>query len=219
METHVFAVWDFMSLLKSLQLRFTSVRVPWIPIGDRTVRRFVNELVMAEESDEHPSGGHSSHFELYLDAMRQAGCDLRPIEAVCSAVSDGGDALAAIRDTGAPRHVTDFVAFDLDVATDGQDHGVAAVFTLGREDLIPKMFTQLMRAAATEPERLALFEAYLERHIGLDGDVHAPMAFRTLALVCGDDARRWEEAETAARRALQARVALWDGVLAQLRSR
>jgi hypothetical protein len=218
MATHVLAVWDFMSLLKSLQLRLTGVRVPWIPIGDATVRRFINELVIEEESDEHPTGGHASHFELYLDAMRQAGCDCRPIDAVCRAVAGGGDAIAALRDAEVPRHVVDFVKLDLDLATAGQTHEIAAVFTLGREHVIPGMFAKLTSAAAIEPERLSLFEAYLTRHIGLDGDVHAPMAFRMLSILCGDDARRWEEAEAAARRALEARVALWDGVLEQLRA-
>lgn len=218
MECHVFAVWDFMSLLKTLQCTLTRVEVPWVPVGDPAVRRFVNELVLQEESDEHPEGGYTSHFELYVDAMRQAGCDTDPITKLVAGVAGGEHTLRVLDRLHLPRAVEEFVSRTIDVAQHGEPHEVAATLTFGREELIPQMFTPLLEAVEASPERLGLFRDYLVRHIALDGDMHGPLAFGMLVRICGDDEKRWVEAENAAVTALHNRVALWDGVLAELPS-
>src|SRR5262249_26380782 len=79
MESHVFAVWDFMCLLKALQRSVTCVETPWLPRGDAVTRRLINEIVTGEESDLLPDGMCASHFELYLDAMEEAGANTGPI--------------------------------------------------------------------------------------------------------------------------------------------
>ena len=75
MQIHVFAVWDFMSLVKRLQNEVTCRRLPWLPPIRAQVARFANEVVLGEESDVGPDGKAASHFELYLAAMDEVGAD------------------------------------------------------------------------------------------------------------------------------------------------
>ena len=64
MAPHIFAVWDFMSLLKELQRQISVVDVPWLPSTNSVGCRRVNKIVLAEASDENGREGNSSHFEL-----------------------------------------------------------------------------------------------------------------------------------------------------------
>lgn len=95
---------------------------------------------------------------------------------------------------------------------------VAAAFAFGREDLIPLMFTGLLRDMNQGMEgALDTFIVYLERHIEVDGEDHGPMSLKMMAEVCGDNNDpRWDEAIEAAYKALHARLTLWDGVVAEL---
>jgi hypothetical protein len=215
MRAHVFAVWDFMSLLKSLQRRLTGVGHPWMPPPHRRAARLINEIVLGEESDEVSAGVFLSHFELYLEAMAEVGADAGPVQALLEQVRAGTPVLQAARQveqaTPAVRGVHDFMATTFALC-DGPLEVTAAAFLLGRERLVPPMFEALL--AAAQDTACPRFRLYLERHVHLDGESHGPMATELLCLLCGEDPQAWDRATVAATRSLKARLALWDAVAA-----
>ncbi len=217
MEYHVFAVWDFMCLVKALQQRLTCPTIPWLPVGDPQTRRLINEIVLGEESDELPDSRVLSHFELYLEAMTESGADFSAALAFEQCLKQGRPVRVAFREAGVPAAVREFVLQTLDVVEQDRPHLIAAAFTVGREQMIPRMFMKIVRTLAdAHPGRLDTFKLYLERHIELDRHEHGPRAARMLQNLCGCDRSRWEEATHAAISALETRRRLWDAVLEEV---
>lgn len=214
MEHHVFAVWDFMSLLKSLQQKLTCVNVPWLPVQNSDTCYLINEIVAGEESDVDMHGNRISHFQLYLQAMQQAGCNTIPIQSLIEQLSKGKSVDEALKAEYIPHAAAAFVKQTFDVINTGKDYLEAAVFTFGREDLIPGMFISMVREQnklATGKMDILLY--YLERHIEVDGDHHSHLAYAMTAQLCGDNEHKWQEATGMVKQALTARIALWDGIL------
>lgn len=210
LEHHVFAVWDFMSLLKSLQRELTCVDVPWVPLGSEVSRRLINDIVLVEESDEL-NGGFTSHFELYRAGMAEADADTTRIDTFLALVKEGHDVPAALRVAQVPAPAADFVRTTFEIISDRPLHCRAAAFAFSREDLIPDMFDQVIKKEGTD--RFPLFCDYLARHIEVDGEEHTPMAMQMVADLCGGTDTRWQEAAETATLALEARIRLWDGIV------
>jgi hypothetical protein len=216
-EHHVFAVWDFMSLLKSLQRNLTCVELPWVPTGPTGSRRLINDIVLVEESDELHDG-FISHFELYLDGMTQAGADRSVIDGFIDRLRAKEPVLQAIGEAHVPGPAADFVRLTWGFIENAPVHAQAAAFAFGREDLIPDMFQQVVGVN----ERLGgldTFVDYLARHIQVDSEEHTPMAMQMLADLCGDDDVKWAQCAETINLALTARARLWDGILAAIGDR
>ena len=213
MQHHVFAVWDFMSLLKALQGKLTGIGVPWLPPADQLGCRLINEIVLGEESDDDGQGGYASHFDLYRRAMRQCDASTRSIDLFVDELQVGRDIPAALLSCEAPPAVTAFVTHTFEVLQRDDLPVLAAVFTFGREDLLPELFERIVHELnEISGGNLHDFIYYLQRHIQLDSDEHGPLAQRLIANLCGDDDAKWEAAAQAALETLSARKALWDAI-------
>ena len=219
MQMHVFAVWDFMSLVKRLQNEVTCRSLPWLPPTSAQVARFANEVVLGEESDLGSDGKPVSHFELYLEAMDEVGADTTVIKGFIRRVARGERWEAALMGLRVPAGVYEFVNETMRCAINGSTVEVASYFLFGREDVIPEMFKRLLSLWSNGEVEVPSFAYYLERHIELDGGSHGPWAQEMLMALAGQNESRWKEATCAAERAVTNRIQLWDSVLLHLKNR
>jgi hypothetical protein len=216
MQMHVFAVWDFMSLVKRLQNELTSNSLPWIPPHSAHLARFANEVVLGEETDFGPDGKPISHFELYLRAMDEIGADTTEIRGFMAQVALGARLEDTLEDLSIPPGVRDFVTETLGCAIHGSLVEVASFFFFGREDVVPEMFGRLLRLWGNAKAEVPHFVYYLERHIELDGGSHGPWAQEMLTTLAGHRESNWQKATSAAKRAITSRIRFWDSVRASL---
>jgi len=219
MEAHVFAVWDFMSLVKRLQRELTCVKLPWQPPQDRRAAQLINQIVLNEETDIGPSREPMSHLELYLAAMREVGASTTKFELFQSTVAVGYDLSIAFDRADVAPFIRDFTSYTLRVARRAPLLEVMASFFYGREDVISRMFDRFLQSWGLDPAEAPMFVYYLKRHIELDGDEHGPAAEAILGSAINGDPKRQARALTAACASIEARIRFWDGLLASLPGR
>ena len=217
MEIHVFAVWDFMSLVKNLQMNLTCINTPWIPSKNTSTARLINEIVWGEETDIDKNGIAKSHFEMYLESMKEIGANTIKIEFLIGLVKQGKNIFKIIENLDISNEIKDFLSFTFSVIKENKLHVTAAVFTFGREDLIPNMFIEIVRKIKLENKSVESLIYYLERHIEMDGDHHGPMAMNMITSLCENDEKKIMESLDASKLALKKRIKLWDYIYEKIK--
>jgi len=218
MAHHVYAVWDFMSLLKALQQELAPSRQPWAAGSNTAVRRFINEIVLEEESDAGPprpdgQTTYLSHFELYARAMAEVGADPSPATRFANLAVEHGVAGALAISGDVPPPAAAFMRTTFSFIGSSKPHMIGAAFAFGREQIIPEMFRSLLERVGIVESQAPTFDYYLKRHIHLDEGQHGPLSMLMLEQLMGGDGARQAEVEQAAVESIQARIALWDGVV------
>ena len=217
MENHIYAVWDFMSLLKALQVNLTCIKNPWVPSENTQAARFINEIVLEEETDEIKNGNVISHFELYLQAMNQIGASTLKINEFISGIKTSNNYRNYINNYNLDQEIKDFLNFTFDIIESEETHKIAAAFTFGRENVIPDMFIEIVKGLNKDNSNTANdFVYYLERHIELDGDDHGPIALKMIENLCGNDQKKWEEVMEVSKKSIDMRIKLWSHISSQI---
>jgi hypothetical protein len=218
LENHIYAVWDFMSLLKALQAKLTCTTTPWFATENPETRYLINQIVLAEESDLTADGRYQSHYEMYIEAMESCGANTSGITHFLSEIHSIRNIFVAIKKSNLHPNIKAFLDFTFRVIDEGKSHEIAAAFTFGREDLIPSMFTVILKNFQVSFPDIDLGKLiyYFERHIELDSDEHGPMAMKMITELCGTDEQKWAEVEEISILALEKRIGLWDAIEDQI---
>ena len=216
MEHHIFAVWDFMSLLKKLQKDLVPSGSPWVPNPNGNLVRFINEIVMEEESDQAYSSGpeisYTSHYQIYLDAMTEVGASTETISRFVELVKSEGINLA-MQKINLPEPSRLFMSHTFELINEGKSHEIAASFAIGRESIVPLMFKRILDQSKLDDDQVPVFRYYLVRHAELDGDHHGPMAHKLLENMSAGDPKIQQEIIEQATKSIEQRIFFWDGVL------
>ena len=146
MEGHVYAVWDFMSLVKKLQQNLTCTNVPWIPSKTPLAGRLINDIVLCEETDQFNNGKYMSHFEMYLLSMIEIGASTKEITDFTNKLEKNINLDDCILKSQIPNFAKDFMIHTFNIIKSNKNHVIAAAFTFGREDLIPDIFIEMVKS-------------------------------------------------------------------------
>mgnify|MGYP001273241109 FL=1 len=217
-ENHIYAVWDFMSLLKALQINLTCTKTPWGPNKNSQTAYLINEIVLAEETDVNQEGDRKSHYELYLDAMEDIGASTKKSTDLITKMINSDDIFKTIDNLEIHPNIKEFLKFTFSVIDEGEPHKIAAIFTFGRENLIPNMFNEILHEFQKNITEIDISKLiyYFERHIELDEDEHGPMALEMVTELAKNDKSKWQEIEDISITALKKRILLWDAIYDQL---
>lgn len=225
MEMHVFAVWDFMSLAKALQHIACPSGGVWVPNPHiRKIGRLINEIILAEETDEVPQAHdpldfnlpakkqYMSHFELYLEAMKEIGADTSKIDNFINTLqtTKTRSLNQCLLDIPAPSR--DFCNSTFEIIATGEPHIIASAFAFGREKIVPVMFQRIIEQLDKGQIRAELLRFYLKQHIALDTDSHGPAAVKLVVHLCDEDHEKWKQAVSTAETSINARAKFWTAV-------
>jgi hypothetical protein len=155
---------------------------------------------------------------MYIEAMEDCGANTTGIKQFLSEIHSLHNIFVAIKKSDLHPNIKAFLDFTFRVIDEGKSHEIAAAFTFGREDLIPSMFTVILKNFQVNFPNTDLSKLiyYFERHIELDADEHGPMAMKMITELCGTDKQKWNDVEEISILALEKRIGLWDAIQDQI---
>ncbi len=219
MEYHVYAVWDFMSIVKSLQNHICPSNYPWKPnkYTRNGIAHLINEIIFSEESDKDDDGNYFSHFDLYIMAMEDLGANTNNILKFVESCELNDSKFENSNNIDIPIESLDFLKNTFECLKSNNKANTAAIFTYGRETTIPDMFSKILNKIDSDNLLFSKLRLYIKRHIQIDSSRHGPLSLKLFEYTCEDNQKIYNEAIGYAIKSIDKRILLWDGVLARIK--
>ena len=215
MERHIYAVLDFMTLVKNLQKKISPMGTLWSPPENPTLCRFIGEIILEEETDQLPTGEYLSHFQIYCRALKEIqGNPQMAIEFSQSPLAPSNK--LNFESFLLPKSVRNFLAFNQELIRESKAHTLAASFYFGREKAIPIIFKSILKETLVTEKEAPMFHFYLGRHIELDSNEHGPKAKEMIKYFCQDKKTLCHEVLLTAKKVIEQRVKFWDEILEEM---
>jgi hypothetical protein len=233
MERHVFAVWDFMTLLKSLQHNISCPSIVWTPPSNSHATNFIQSIVIGEECDKINDSLCLSHFELYIKAMKEIGANTKQIDKFITGARRVSNSstydrkkqysgiMESLDEVMVPLYLKKFVSQTLQrslLVPKSDVHKIASYFYYGREDPIPVMFTNFLNGIKSDDVNYQCLKMYLQRHIDVDGSDHGPNALKLLDYLTNESSKKKDEVLSEGIVAIRERHKLWNGIYKEIKA-
>lgn len=220
MKSHVYSVWDFMSLLKFIQNEITYNDVPWKPTKYWTnLARFINEIVLEEETDISTIDlEYLSHFELYLKSMEEIWIDTTQIKNLIYNV-DYNNLDDFLKNENIPKSSREFMKVNFNYIKEWDILKVVSAFTFWRENIIPEMFIRIIKNLEISNLEAPTLYFYFKRHIELDGDLHGPLSMKLLEKLADWKNENIKLIEKVAIETIGARKKFWEWIKEEIENK
>lgn len=200
MESHVFAVLDFMFLATRFKEHLLKLN-PEMLQGE-------NEVFF------------TNRFTEYKRAMADAGARLGGIEHLGKLITSGMPMERAMLECRLPSHITQFLSHTCSVLREDDPVILAATFAFGREDLLPNLLERMAgKILVSGDDSMKSFAQFVGLYGEEGGRPRTTFAKKVLAEWCGSNLHAWSKSLCAADDALRARIALWNGIHESMLSR
>lgn len=217
MEHHVFAVWDFMSLAKALQLHLDATQVIEKQTDNSKILGFVNGILTGGETDPNKKEIVLSHLEMYLELMDEIGANTTNIKKLIASSAAGLDIHEAMQIAQLTDEQQRILNFTQTIIATNEIHKIAVAATLVPEGMISNRFLKILKETEERDNLLVpKFKNYLNRYKAIDGNDYGLLSLEMVTHFCDSDGKKWVDILDIAMKTLSHRIYLWDAIVDEI---